>query len=505
MLPEERRGIFGLRPAERSASWLRPSVLWRSRNDILARIGDPTDETRRAWMEHIGADPARDDLTIDLTDIDRPALLTIGDTGEGDASQYAVVPALRARSEGTDAMVVLSDVIYPAGEVNDYVSKFHYPYSFYPGPIHAVPGNHDWYDGLNGFMVNFCVTEPLPQGPIPDHGWLHRLLWRRPSVADPLAQAIGQALRPRPEQQSRQPGPYFTIETGPLRFVAIDTGIRGRLDADQGAWLRRVSASSSKPKVLLTGKPLVVDGERKRCDIEGGGEVDEIVRDPAHNYVAAIGGDIHNYQRYPVKLGDGRTIQYVVTGGGGAFMHATHKIGRVKEEETGVDEAGFRCYPLRGDSLSFYSHLLRKKLLFRWLPAIPPAEAAEIMARKLGGTPTRVQNAEAAGGDPERVKVRWRSRISAFVVMRAPGPKFLQRFFSEIFDWNEPPMFKSFVRLEVTDAGLELTCNAATGCLEDEHDPPIEDRLTIPLPAAGADRIETAAIADAETAATADG
>jgi hypothetical protein len=496
MLPDEQRGIFGLRSAERSASWLRPSVLWRSRNDILARLGDPTDETRRAWMEHIGADPARDDLRIDLRDGERPTLLIIGDPGEGDASQYAVVPPLRARSEGTDLMIVLSDVIYPTGEVNDYVSKFHYPYSFYPGPIHAVPGNHDWYDGLNGFMLNFCGAEPLPPRPIPEQWLLHRLLWRRPSVSDPLAEAIGEALRPLPEQRSRQPAPYFALETGPIVFVGIDTGIRGRLDPDQGAWLRRVSAATTKPKVLLTGKPLVVDGKRRRSEIEGGGEVDEIVRDPAHNYIAAIGGDIHNYQRYPVTLADGRTIQYIVTGGGGAFMHATHKIGRVEEEHAGAGEDAFRCYPLRGDSLSFYSHLLRKKLLFRWLPEIPPAEAAEIMAAKLGGIPTRARTAAEAGAEPERAKVRWRSRFAAFVVMRAPGPKLLQRFFSEIFDWNEPPMFKSFLRLEVTDAGLEIVCYAATGCRDDELDPPVEDRVTIPLREGAAVPAATVPIAD---------
>ncbi|MFD0536078.1 hypothetical protein ACFQY7_22370 [Actinomadura luteofluorescens] len=108
----------------------------------------------------------------------------------------------------------------------------------------------------------------------------------------------------------------------------------------------------------MTGKPLYVDDDHRPGPIEGGGTVDEIVQDPAHHYVAAIGGDIHNYQRYPVRTGDGRTIQYIVSGGGGAFMHATHIIPRTRV----VDEDEFRCYPLRGDSLSRYS-----KLYGRWL------------------------------------------------------------------------------------------------------------------------------------------
>ena len=79
-----------------------------------------------------------------------------------------------------------------------------------------------------------------------------------------------------------------------------------------------------------------MDGEYHPGSIEGGGTVDEVVRDPDAGYIAAIGGDIHNYQRYPVKLEDGRTLQYLVAGGGGAFMHPTHGIPRVRRR--GVDD-----------------------------------------------------------------------------------------------------------------------------------------------------------------------
>ncbi len=80
----------------------------------------------------------------------------------------------------------------------------------------------------------------------------------------------------------------------------------------------------------------------KPCPIEGGGTVDEIVRNPAHNYVAAIGGDVHNYQRFPVNV-DGRVIQYLVAGGGGAFMHATHTIPRVDKVHRGRLPLLSRC------------------------------------------------------------------------------------------------------------------------------------------------------------------
>ena len=69
--------------------------------------------------------------------------------------------------------------------------------------------------------------------------------------------------RSRPKQfcDPAQPGPYWAIDAGPVRIVGIDTGIVGTLDAEQAAWLRRVSLGSDRPKILITGKPLIVNGE----------------------------------------------------------------------------------------------------------------------------------------------------------------------------------------------------------------------------------------------------
>ncbi len=139
-------------------------------------------------------------------------------------------------------------------------------------------------------------------------------------------------LRSAPEQVADPPQPasYWAIDAGPLRIVAIDTGIVGAIDGEQAVWLRRVSLGSDRPKVLLTGKPVYADARRYPGAIVGEqATIDDLVRDPRANYVAVIGGDTHNYQRYPVRLVDGRTIHYVFSGGGGAFTHATHPIPRI--------------------------------------------------------------------------------------------------------------------------------------------------------------------------------
>ncbi|MCQ0014369.1 metallophosphoesterase family protein [Actinomadura madurae] len=339
----------------------------------------------------------------------------LGDTGEGDRSQYAVVPPLLHAAAGTDFMIIASDVIYPTGDAGEYPEKLFRPYKDYPAPIFAVPGNHDWYDGLRGFLHVFCdldadCSPPPWRGPL---SFIPRLLWRHSGTVDPDALAEARrTYRGAPGQQGAQPGPYWAIDTPSLRVVGIDTGITGALDREQARWLREVSGGP-KPKLLVTGKPLYVDDERRPGRVEGGGTVDEIVRDPAHNYVAAIGGDIHNYQRYPVRTADGRTIQYIVAGGGGAFMHATHTIPRTRV----VEENEFRCYPLRGDSLSRYS-----KLYGRWLRLPKLFELTPRRPRPPSGTGSASGPAAGTRG-PTRPAARASSRpCSAFRVTAAAVP-----------------------------------------------------------------------------------
>ena len=70
-----------------------------------------------------------------------------------------------------DFMIVCSDVIYTAGYADDYDAEFYEPYEGYPRPIYALPGNHDWYDGLVGFMHHLCGADmsslPIGRPPLP--------------------------------------------------------------------------------------------------------------------------------------------------------------------------------------------------------------------------------------------------------------------------------------------------------------------------------------------------
>lgn len=467
-------------------SWLDPRMLWAARNGVLASwFGDPTGRTRDRWVEQRQAAGAPADKVIRRADPDRFSFMVIGDTGEGDDPQYAVVPGFLKVSQGTAFTVLASDVIYPVGSADDYGTKFFRPYRDYRAPIYAIPGNHDWYEDLGGFMRVFCDdAPPLPAEPAarPLTGaWLRSLLWHRPRPHDGRHLDEARKSRSAADQQAVQPGPYWAIDAGPVRIIGIDTGLLGTLDAAQGAWLREVSRGP-RPKILVTGSPLYVDGEHHPCPIEGGGTVDEIVRAPEHHYVAAIGGDIHNYQRYPVRLADGRTLQYVVSGGGGAFMHATHTIPRVSI--AGVTERDFRCYPLRGDSLAFYSRLYGRRLRLRRLFALSEAEAQAVVAERLGIPATRTPGPE--------VRVTRRIRLIAGLLgtgsrperrrrLRLPVRKIYTQLFSPSSATYSPPFFKCFLRLDVTPESIRLRCHAATGNRAQELNPPVEDEVVIPL------------------------
>ncbi|MET7292917.1 metallophosphoesterase [Streptomyces griseoloalbus] len=467
-------------------SWLDPRMLWAARNGVLASwFGDPTGHTRARWVAQRAAAGAPADKVIRRDDPDRFSFLVIGDTGEGDEPQYAVVPGLLKEGRDTAFAVLASDVIYPVGSADDYGTKFFRPYRDYQAPVYAIPGNHDWYEDLDGFMRVFCGdAPPLPSGPAPrplTRAWLRSLLWHRPRPGDGGRLAEARKLRSGPAQQAVQPGPYWAIDAGPVRIIGIDTGLLGTLDAEQGAWLREVSRGP-RPKILVTGSPLYVDGGHHPCPIDGGGTVDDIVRDPGHHYVAAIGGDIHNYQRYPVRLADGRTIQYVVAGGGGAFTHATHTIPRV--DVAGVTERDFRCYPLRGDSLAFYSALYGRRLRMRRFFTLTESEAMTVIAERLGIGPTR------APGTPPRLTRRMRlvagllgtgRRPDRAKRFRLPVRKIYTQLFSPGSATYSPPFFKSFLRLDVGPEEIRLRCHAATGHRAQEVAPPVEDEVTIPL------------------------
>ena len=156
----------------------------------------------------------------------------------------------------------------------------------------------------------------------------------------------------------------------------------------------------------------------------------------------------------------------MVAGGGGAYTHATHQIPRVEL----VDEDDFRCYPLRSDSLARFSQLYDAKFAGgKGRLTLSSAEAATYLSELLQLKPRASSRcrSRAARGSPPSCCSRRRPR-SGF-----------HRFASEYFDWNDPPFFKQFLRVDVADDELTVRCFGVTGCRDAVAEPPVEDSFSV--------------------------
>lgn len=298
--------------------WGNPLNWVLARRDITARFWDRTDASRAGWVAAQRARFANPDFSLDFSHLSSEfSFMVLGDPGEGDLSQMVVVDRFLRESRDTAFTVIASDVVYPSGRSADYREKFYVPFRGYRGDIYAVPGNHDWYDGLVGFMIHFCENA------------FHRTDTSRPTIeADKLAE-----LRRIRCNQRFQPNMYFYVDTPQVRIVCVDTGIRGRIDAAQEEWLQRVSAAK-KPKVLISGKPIYVDGEfnAKLSNLN------RIVNEGGYSLV--IAGDTHNFQEYRLRVttnGKERFVWHLVNGGAGRFSAERIGPARARHEASGAD------------------------------------------------------------------------------------------------------------------------------------------------------------------------
>ncbi|MEJ7655484.1 MAG: hypothetical protein WKF33_00425 [Thermoleophilaceae bacterium] len=382
-------------------SWLSLYTVLASGNDALAKLdGGRIIDTRR--MRWVAAQRAAGVTPYEpITLADAKSILLLGDPGEMDPSQYVLLRDLAATR--AEALILMSDLVYPAGDINAWYEAVYLPYLGLPKsswkaaetattpvtlpnwPVFATPGNHDWYDGLSGFMYHACGAEPLPPVRYSSSGLglvqrLTRAAWQHPARPDramlePLrAEAANRwAGREKPGAIPHQPGPYFTIDIGrvradtdeeraALRLVTVDTGVDGSLDVEQARWVRKM-LEGRVPKIVITGKPLVVGNDVRDMPINRSsaarGEDDLpaglrglLAEETADRVIATVAGDIHNAQRVvttgavtaaadqpqgrksvTLSLGSEEYEQareralppvQIVAGGGGAYLSETH-------------------------------------------------------------------------------------------------------------------------------------------------------------------------------------
>jgi 3',5'-cyclic AMP phosphodiesterase CpdA len=252
------------------------------------------------------------------------SFIVIGDTGEGDASQQVLKDSLlrAANAEDVRFVVVSSDVVYPTGAMKDYESRFWLPFKGVTKPVYAIPGNHDWYDALEGFVATFFERDAA------------RIAMRARIAADggisSTTDARIEELIQRADFLRRQYGvptgaqqaPFFQLQTPSFALIAADTGVLRGVDREQFAWLRAaLDASRGKMVMAVLGHPFFAGGHDVAHDDREFTELRKLLR--AHDVRVVMAGDTHDLEYYeePVRGESGSsTVHHWVNGGGGAYL-----------------------------------------------------------------------------------------------------------------------------------------------------------------------------------------
>ncbi len=208
-------------------------------------------------------------------------------------------------SDNPAFLYITGDCVYFNGEVSQYYSQFYEPYTFYNGPIFAVPGNHDGENlpddnTLDGFLRNFCAPQPIKQ---PESGDSQRTAMVQPNV-------------------------YWTLMTPLANFVGLYSNVPegGEIRQPQTDWL------VNELKTLERDKPLIVALHHPLYSADDHHSGSTYMKTALETASTAAGrrpdmilaGHVHNYQRVTKREPDGTILPQIVTGAGG--YHNLHHI-----------------------------------------------------------------------------------------------------------------------------------------------------------------------------------
>jgi hypothetical protein len=232
----------------------------------------------------------------------------VADLGDGFDPTYTIAYLLAQRelTVGTDVLprsqvvVMGGDQVYPTASGGAYDDRFKGPYraampAAAPGErtptIYALPGNHDWYDGLTAFFRIFARQ-----------GGAHIGGWRT--------------------AQSRS---YFALQL-PHRWwlLGIDAQPGAYLDDPQLGYFRQVAThiQPGDQVIICTPIPGWVESVEVSTLYDTTDYFMRKIVTPTGAHVALmLSGDLHHYARYA-----NAHRELITSGGGGAYLYATHEL-----------------------------------------------------------------------------------------------------------------------------------------------------------------------------------
>ncbi|WP_236252845.1 metallophosphoesterase [Echinicola sp. 20G] len=274
----------------------------------------------------------------------------ISDLGDGFDATYTMASLLAKENldvngspiKRGDILVMGGDEVYPTPELEEYRNRLQGPYHAAfpkqdndpnPPDLFAIPGNHDWYDGLTNFLRIFCQKRSLGN-------------WRT--------------------QQSRS---YFALKL-PHNYwlIALDIQLNSDIDYPQIQYFREIAEHQIQANdkiIIATAEPSWVyrsfdqkNSSHNRFEFFINnillGKSDGCYNGKNENIQIStiLTGDLHHYARYEEKDEKGQIRQLVTAGGGGAFMHLTHILKDSISPRKGSSGVLKATFPSKNDSRS---------------------------------------------------------------------------------------------------------------------------------------------------------
>jgi len=346
-VPERRRG----RKAPRAIAWFGFTSFWGHLRHLLATAIATDSVDSRQWMipdaptELLGRmiavlrpRGAREAPTLAASMGGEAWIDFVADTGD-DASVAEAVARLMAADytlpggETDDAgrpivlprgdvLVHGGDLAYPVATVREMTRRLIAPFNRVweprcdwsrPRVLLAIPGNHDWYDGLDGF-ARLCQAPCTFEEPRKLADALHPQPNENPVLAWAEAFASGEQVK-KPGAMALagfvpvQQASYFRLPLARgLELFGVDRQLRS-VDARQRAYFQSTPGAA---RLVLLPDPARAWGDERR---HGQGSLAALGIDPERDPTLVLAGDIHHYERSR----QGPSV-HLVAGGGGAFL-----------------------------------------------------------------------------------------------------------------------------------------------------------------------------------------
>ncbi len=230
----------------------------------------------------------------------------------------------------------LGDVVYYYGEQEYFYDQFYHPYKEYPGPILAIPGNHDGIthpngaSSLQGFISAFCDDKPR--------------YWRE----------AGGILR----TTMTQPGVYFTLDAPFVSIIGLYSNCSesyGYLDDQQKLFLLselkrlkplRKSGAISAALLAVHHSPMSFSVS-KPASATMRADIDLACHEADFWPDAVFSGHAHVYQRMSRLLtvnGKPREIPHFIAGSGGYANNPRQEVNAQDMKTQDVSDPEFRLH-----------------------------------------------------------------------------------------------------------------------------------------------------------------